>query len=143
MLDIDAVRNSAFISLKEDEGYSQFPAADTGNTLVIGYGLNINLEGVTKAEAAWLLNSKINQCVADLVRALPWFADLDVVRQAALVNMRYNLGMPRLSKFKKMLAALKIQDWKTAAKECLDSDAARSLPNRYGRLANILRGGVI
>ena len=141
MINLAALQNMANAGLQEDEGYTQFLAPDTGGTHVIGYGLNVDLEGVTKTEAAWLLNNKALRCISDLIKVLPWFGDLDVNRQYALVNMRYNLGLPRFMGFKKMLAAMALQDWNTAAAECLDSDAARSLPDRYKRLANIIKNG--
>ena len=141
MIDLNALQSVANVSLKNDEGYSQFLAPDTGGTHVIGYGLNVDLEGVSRSEADWLLDSKIMRCISDLIKALPWFSTLDVNRQSALVNMRYNLGLPRFMQFKKMLAALAVQDWNTAYKECLDSDAARSLVARYTRLAKTLKGG--
>lgn len=41
--------------------------------------------------------------------------------QQILVNMMFNLGRPRLSKFKKFNAAILKHDWKTAAIEGRDS----------------------
>tara|TARA_R110002167_G_scaffold11837_8_gene51212 strand:- start:2365 stop:2841 length:477 start_codon:yes stop_codon:yes gene_type:complete len=41
--------------------------------------------------------------------------------QQVLVNMMFNLGRPRLSKFKNMYAAVLESDWKTAAIEGRDS----------------------
>ena len=41
--------------------------------------------------------------------------------QQVLVNMMFNLGRPRLTKFKNMYAAVLEGDWKTAASEGRDS----------------------
>lgn len=54
--------------------------------------------------------------------------------QEILVNMMFNLGRPRLSKFKKMNAALLNRDWKTAAVEGRDSLWYRQVTNRAERL---------
>jgi lysozyme len=54
--------------------------------------------------------------------------------QEILVNMMFNLGRPRLSKFKKMTAALEMGDWKTAAIEGRDSRWYNQVGNRAERL---------
>ena len=54
--------------------------------------------------------------------------------QEILVNMMFNLGRPRLSKFKKMHAALNNEDWCEAAKEGRDSLWYRQVPTRAERL---------
>jgi len=48
--------------------------------------------------------------------------------------MMFNLGRPRLSKFKKMTAALEMGDWKTAAIEGRDSRWYNQVGNRAERL---------
>ena len=54
--------------------------------------------------------------------------------QEILVNMMFNLGRTRLSKFKKMKAALEERDWNTAAIEGRDSLWYRQVSNRAERL---------
>ena len=54
-------------------------------------------------------------------------------------NMAFNLGGPRLSKFKKMLAAINKEDYKLASKEGLDSRWAKQVYNRARRLMDRLR----
>ena len=51
-----------------------------------------------------------------------------------LVNMMFNLGRPRLSKFKKMNGHLEMGDWKSAAVEGRDSRWYRQVGNRAERL---------
>ena len=54
--------------------------------------------------------------------------------QEILVNMMFNLGRPRLTKFKKMNAALEMGDWKTAAVEGRDSRWYHQVGSRSERL---------
>jgi|TARA_B110000977_G_scaffold10569_1_gene13832 GH24 family phage-related lysozyme (muramidase) len=54
--------------------------------------------------------------------------------QGILVNMMFNMGRTRLSKFKKMNAALLENDWKTAAVEGRDSRWHKQVTNRAERL---------
>jgi len=54
--------------------------------------------------------------------------------QEILVNMMFNLGRTRLSKFKNMREAIDKQDWATAAIEGRDSRWYRQVGNRAERL---------
>ena len=54
--------------------------------------------------------------------------------QQILVNMMFNMGRTRLSKFKKMNAAIAEGDWKTAAVEGRDSRWYKQVKNRASRL---------
>lgn len=54
--------------------------------------------------------------------------------QQILVNMMFNMGRTRLSKFKKMHAAILEGDWKTAAVEGRDSRWYKQVTNRAERL---------
>ena len=54
--------------------------------------------------------------------------------QEILVNMMFNLGRPRLTKFKKMNANLKNRNWTAAAIEGRDSLWYRQVSNRAERL---------
>lgn len=56
-----------------------------------------------------------------------------------LVNMAFNLGRPRLSKFKKMLAAVNAKDYKTAAHEMIDSRWFHQVKTRGEDLVRIMR----
>ena len=63
-----------------------------------------------------------------------YFEDFPGEVQEILVNMMFNLGRPRLSKFKKMKAALEKGDWKEAAKEGRDSKWYKQVTKRAERL---------
>ena len=54
--------------------------------------------------------------------------------QQVLVNMMFNMGRPRLSKFKKMNEAIAQKDWKRAAVEGRDSQWYRQVTQRAERL---------
>lgn len=58
--------------------------------------------------------------------------------QEIIANMMFNMGRPRLSKFKKMNAALLVGDWKEAAKEGRDSRWHKQVTNRAERLMSRL-----
>ena len=54
--------------------------------------------------------------------------------QHVLANMCFQLGRPRLSKFKNMIAAVEDLDWVKMADEMEDSNWYRQTPNRAKRL---------
>jgi lysozyme len=62
------------------------------------------------------------------------FGDLPDEVQQILVNMMFNMGRTRLSKFKKMHTAILESDWKTAAVEGRDSRWHKQVTNRAERL---------
>jgi len=69
------------------------------------------------------------------------FDALTEVRQEVLVDMSFNLGRPRFSKFKKLIAAVRAGDYDEAAAQILDSKAARDplTANRYADLAERMK----
>ena len=74
----------------------------------------------------------VNECVA-LYGSETFTAFPGEVREI-LVNMMFNLGRPRLSKFKMMNRALEYRDWKEAAIQGRDSRWYRQVGNRAERL---------
>jgi len=67
------------------------------------------------------------------------FSDLPEEAQLIIANMMFNLGRPRLSKFKGMKAGVDARDWKKAADEMVDSAWYRQVPNRAGRLVSRMK----
>ena len=59
--------------------------------------------------------------------------------QMIIANMMFNMGRPRLSKFKGMKAGVDSKDWNKAADEMIDSNWYRQVPNRAGRLVKRMR----
>ena len=53
--------------------------------------------------------------------------------------MMFNLGRPRLSKFKGMKSGVDSRDWNKAADEMVDSAWYRQVPNRAERLVERMR----
>jgi len=62
------------------------------------------------------------------------FNNLPEEIQRVLANMCFQLGRPRLSKFKNMIAAVEDLDWAKMADEMEDSNWFRQTPNRAQRL---------
>ena len=67
------------------------------------------------------------------------FDELPEEAQLIIANMMFNLGRPRLSKFKGMKSGVDSRDWNKAADEMIDSAWYRQVPNRAGRLVKRMR----
>ena len=78
------------------------------------------------------LNIAIGEC--ELLYEDGVFGNLPDEVQQILVNMMFNMGRTRLSKFKKMHAAILEGNWKEAAVEGRDSKWHKQVTNRAERL---------
>ena len=123
------------------EGLRLTPYEDTTGHISIGYGYNLSSRGISETIADWLLNDALVEAEHGIQQGWPSFTALDDVRQRALVEMGYNMGVHGVLQFRRMLHALAIQDWKTAAAEVLNSQAANLLPSRYHRLSIMIESG--
>lgn len=109
----------------------------------LGYGMNIASTPLPRDLAGKWMEEVLAARVGELTRGFPVVLTLSGPRQIVLGNMAYNLGVPRLSGFKKMWIAIHANDFDRAAAELLDSDAARDLPARYQRFAHTMKTGVL
>ena len=88
------------------------------------------------------LSHDIDVVCSELDMKDPWWRNLSDNKQRVMANMCFNLGHPRLSKFKKFLGAMQISDWETAAVEMMDSKWAGQVGNRAIRLRDrVLNNG--
>lgn len=126
--------------LIRDEDKRKMPYLDSVGKLTIGVGRNLDDRGLRDDEIDLMLRNDIRESMAELDRNIPWWRDLpdDVMR--GLANMCFNLGWPRLSKFKNMLAALESRDYDRAADESLNSKWAKQVGPRASRIADLFRG---
>ena len=101
----------------------------------------VHTMGITEADAMYLAQNDVQIVEEELVRAHPCVDKLDNVRQLVLMDMAFNMGVPRLCKFKKMWNAIHNKDYANAAKEMLDSRWANQVKSRSTKLANAMHNG--
>ena len=126
--------------IKQHEGLRLTPYRDSVGKLTIGYGLNLE-EGITKNEAEYLLNRRIEYALDDAKAIFRNFENLSDARKAALVDMAYNLGRSRLMQFVKLREAVQSHLFNLAAEEMLNSKWARQVGYRARDLADMMRRG--
>ncbi len=132
-------------TLQRDEGFRSRPYADTVGAQTIGYGRNLDAKGISQKEAAYLLESDIEEAAAQLDKNLPWWRDLDAPRQEVLLNMALNMGAAAPGKgllsFKNTLAHIKAGRFTKASRGMLASKWARQVKGRARRLALVMQTG--
>lgn len=126
--------------LIRQEGLRLKPYVDSVGKTSIGVGRNLTDNGILESEAYAMLDNDIAMHTAEAVK-LPVFANLDSVRQDVLIDMVFNMGLPRVLGFKHMLAALAAKDWDGAADQMLESKWATQVGNRARELAQMVRTG--
>ena len=94
---------------------------------------------VTEDRVIEAFNQDVETVLSDCNILYDNFGDLPEEAQLIIANMMFNLGRPRLSKFKGMKAGVDAKDWNKAADEMVDSAWYRQVPNRAGRLVERMR----
>lgn len=83
--------------------------------------------------------SDIQTVLSDCNKLYSDFENLPEEAQLIIANMMFNLGYPRLSKFKGMKRGVDARDWNAAADEMVDSRWYRQVTNRAERLVQRMR----
>ena len=94
---------------------------------------------VTEDRVIQAFNEDVETVLNDCTILYRDFNDLPEEAQLIIANMMFNLGRPRLTKFKGMKAGVDARDWKKAADEMIDSAWYRQVPNRAGRLVTRMK----
>ena len=94
---------------------------------------------VSKDRVAEAFDSDIESVLSDCRKLYPNIDDLPEEAQLIIANMMFNLGYPRLSKFKNMKRCVDERDWLGAGEEMMDSRWYQQVPNRAGRLINRMK----
>lgn len=121
-------------SLRVHEGCKLTMYTCTAGKPTIGYGHNLE-RPISKTAAEQILKDDIAECMAELDKNLPSWVLHNPARRNVLVEMVFNMGWPRLSGFKKMLAALEDMDYGKAAGEMRASKWAEQVKGRAQVLA--------
>lgn len=127
--------------LIQDEGLKLKPYLDTQGKTTVGVGRNITDVGISFDEAMVLLDSDIRRA-RQAAQILPWFSNLNSVRQDVVLNMIFNMGLGGFLEFKSMIAALANEKFGIAATEMLNSHWAGQVGDRAKRLAQMMTLGV-
>jgi len=133
--------------LRRHEGLRLEPYKCSEGYLTIGFGRNIETNGISEAEAEFMLSNDLIACENEL-KDEGWYNQLDETRRAVVLNMAFNLGKPTLLKFSKFIGRLSDNDYEGASKEMItgsdgvsESKWASQVGKRAYELAEQMRTG--
>ena len=130
--------------LRKHEGVETHAYVDTVGKVTLGVGRNIDKNGglgLSDDEIDYLLANDVVRVEAELSQTFIWYDDLDDARKDAMMDMAFNMGLPRLRKFKRALAAMAARLYEIAAVEFLDSRWAKQVGHRAITISEMIRTG--
>ena len=125
--------------IERHEGKCRVLYKDSLGVSTIGIGHNCS-KPLSDAAMKQILRDDLNDTISDCLHAFPWFVELSRNRQHAILDMCFNLGLPKLQGFQKFLKAMELGDYETAANEMLESLWAKQVKHRALELADMIRG---
>jgi lysozyme len=140
-MNIEALAAAAEKKLIAEEGCILTMYQDIDGLWTVGYDWCLERAPMRVSEAIYRLHNDIAEAIAECIRFVPGFQELDLARQTVFVDLIHNMGLHGLLGFRRMMEAVRARDWKLAAIELLDSKYARKLPARAARNARLLEFG--
>lgn len=127
--------------IKEHEGLVLKPYKCTANKLTIGYGHNLEDNGLSKTACEFILFEDIDEAKKNLyaVFTKKFFENLSNDQKIALIDMMFNLGLSRFLTFKKFILAVKNKDFIKASAEIINSRAYQQNKSRYKKLSEQIK----
>tara|TARA_B100000242_G_C42852020_1_gene395573 strand:- start:111 stop:560 length:450 start_codon:yes stop_codon:yes gene_type:complete len=144
-MNIDELRQE----IQNDEGRVNSVYLDHLNLPTIGighlikesdpeYGLPVGT-AVDDERVNELFDQDIKVTLSECEQLYGNFNDLPEEVQKILANMMFNLGRPRLSKFRKLCKAVADRDWQECAVQMEDSRWHKQVTNRANRLISRMK----
>lgn len=97
-------------------------------------GTNVTMKRIDEA-----FEKDLDSVEADCKRLYPDFDDFPEEAQRCIGNMMFNLGLPRLRKFKNMEKHVNARQWEYAADEAQNSRWFKQVPARAARIVKRLK----
>tara|TARA_R100001086_G_scaffold222558_2_gene140140 strand:- start:878 stop:1327 length:450 start_codon:yes stop_codon:yes gene_type:complete len=136
-------------TLKVDEGCVNSIYLDHLNLPTLGIGHLINEwdeeygkpvgTPVSEERVNELFEKDVQVTIEECEQLFGNFQELPEEVQQILANMMFNLGRPRLSKFRKLCKAVAERNWQECAAQMHDSKWRTQVPNRAERLISRMK----
>ena len=128
-------------TLRKHEGVKNTLYKCTSDKWTIGVGRNLEDVGLSEEEIDFLLLNDIIRTKDLMDNYMPWHKDLDEVRQEALINFVFNVGIGTAMKFKNGMSSLEEGDYPSAAAHMLDSAWAKQVGDRAIEITQMIETG--
>ena len=133
--------------IKRHEGLRLDVYQCSQNFHTVGYGHNLDAhddpipsEPIIMELAEEYFDKDLRDAIYDAGK-LPVYFSLDEVRQCALIDLVFNMGVKSVFKFHKMLQYIAVSDYNNASIQLLDSLYARQVGKRADEIAEMIRTG--
>lgn len=125
--------------LEIDEGLRLKPYKCTAGKTTIGVGRNLDDVGISKELAYQMLDEDVAMAQKACQRIFPaewdqWSEN----RKLGWINLAFNLGYERLSKFKNTLRAARVEDWSAVEAGLRDSLWFKQVGKRAERVIQMI-----
>ena len=121
--------------IAKHEGLRLKPYRDTVGKLSIGFGRNLDDNGISKHEAELMLVRDIESAYTDLFQ-FDWFANLDEVREAVIVSLVFNMGLPTFKEFENTIMFMEKGLYVAASEEMLKGSGLGGKSKWYHQVGN-------
>ena len=127
--------------IKEHEGLVLKPYKCPVGKLTIGYGHNLQDNGLSKSACEYILIEDIEEAKRNLyaIFTKDFFNTLKDQQKIALIDMMFNLGLSKFLTFKKFILAVKNKDFIKASAEIVNSKAYQQNKRRYKKLSEQIK----
>lgn len=127
--------------IKEHEGLKLKLYKCPAGRLTIGYGHNIEDNGLSKTACEFILIEDIEEAERNLyaIFGRELYESLKNIQKIALIDMMFNLGIIKFLTFKKFIKAVKDKDWNKASEEVINSRAYEQNKRRYKKISEEIK----
>jgi lysozyme len=136
-MNVDKIRKL----LTLNEGRKNKMYKDSKGIPTIGIGHNLRDVPISDRAIDVIFEDDLNDHASELFRSYPWAAEMDEVRQGALIDLFFNMGGPTLAQFKNTLAAMRVGNWEATALGLEQSAWFGQVGNRGPRIVKMFRDG--
>lgn len=134
--------------LELHEGRRNKMYLDSKGVPSIGVGHNLRDKPLRDEAVDLIFKHDVEDAIDDAVEVFgddifgtPVLLGLDEVRQAACIDLSFNLGRRKLAEFKQFIEAVRHGDWVRAGEELVDSRWFHQVGNRGPRLRDMIVSG--
>ena len=105
--------------LELHEGKRNRMYLDSKGIETIGIGHNLRDVPLSDAAVSQIFQDDLDDVIREAHNSFPWFVRLDEVRQAAICDMLFNMGLPTFKTFKRTIGYLENSQYVDAGQEIL------------------------
>lgn len=145
-------RDQLVADLEVDESFRPFLYDDAngkallrGSTIVgnptIGIGWSVSTRPLAHDQARIVCGWHVDDAWGTLVHAVPWVQGLSEVRQRALANMAFQIGVTGLLKFDTFIGLMQAGHFDEAAADLATTLWFKQSGNRGPRIQALIKGG--